>query len=170
LFIEKTGMGERVGEDPGLIYRMIAKYKHTNIISSNWQSLSRFYQEAFGCIPVPPQRDLSGKWLEAGTGVKGARFAGIHLRLPGYGENGPTLEIYQYSENLAKSFPAANREGFGHIAFEVDDVRKAAKEVLEHGGARIGEIASKEIEGVGFLTFVYLADPEGNIIELQAWE
>ena len=106
---------------------MKAKYRHTNIISSNWQSLSQFYQEVFGCIPVPPERKLSGKWLDKGTGIKGARFAGIHLRLPGYGDNGPTLEIYQYSKNLAKSSPAANREGFGHIAFEVDSIQEAVK-------------------------------------------
>jgi catechol 2,3-dioxygenase-like lactoylglutathione lyase family enzyme len=149
---------------------MKAKYKHTNIISANWQSLSRFYQEVFGCIPVPPERNLSGDWLDIGTGVKGAQFAGIHLRLPGHGDNGPTLEIYQYSQNLAKLFPAANREGFGHIAFEVDDVQKATQEVLKHGGTKVGELASSEVKGVGLLTFVYLADPEGNIIELQAWK
>ena len=31
------------------------------------------------------------------------------------------------------------------------------------------EIVSAEVDGVGMLTFVYLADPEGNIIELQTW-
>jgi catechol 2,3-dioxygenase-like lactoylglutathione lyase family enzyme len=149
---------------------MKAKYKHTNIVSSNWQSLSRFYQEVFGCIPVPPERDLSGDWLDKGTGIKSAQLAGIHLRLPGHGDNGPTLEIYQYSKNLAKSSPAANREGFGHIAFEVDDVHKATQDVLQHGGTKVGEIASAEVQGVGLLTFIYLADPEGNIIELQAWK
>ena len=41
--------------------------------------------------------------------------------------------------------------------------------VLEHGGRHVGDITSSEVPGVGLLTFVYLADPEGNIIELQAW-
>ena len=149
---------------------MKAKYKHTNIVSSSWQSLSRFYQEVFGCIPVPPERNLSGDWLDMGTGIKGAHFAGIHLRLPGHGDNGPTLEICHYSKNLTKTSLAANREGFGHIAFEVDDIHNAAQEVLQHGGTRIGEITSAEVVGVGLITFVYLADPEGNIIELQTWK
>ena len=65
--------------------------------------------------------------------------------------------------------PAANREGFGHIAFEVDDVHKATQKVLQHGGSKVGEIVSAEVDGKG-LTFIYLADPEGNIIELQAWK
>ncbi len=149
--------------------RMKVKYKHTNIISNNWELLSRFYQDVFGCIPVSPIRHLSGDWLEKGTGIKSARVTGIHLRLPGYGNNGPTLEIFQYSENLLKSSPAANREGFGHIAFEVDDVYIAVQKVIQHGGSKVGEIVSVEIDGKN-ITFSYLADPEGNIIELQAWK
>ena len=148
---------------------MKAKFKHTNIISHNWEILSRFYQDVFGCIPVSPIRYLSGDWLEKGTGIKNAQVTGIHLRLPGYGDNGPTLEIFQYSESLSKSSPAANREGFGHIAFEVEDVHIAAHEVIQHGGSKVGEIVSVEIDGKN-ITFSYLADPEGNIVELQAWK
>jgi catechol 2,3-dioxygenase-like lactoylglutathione lyase family enzyme len=149
---------------------MKAKYKHTNIVSANWQSLARFYQEVFGCALVPPERNLSGKWLDIGTGIKNAQLAGVHLRFPGYGNNGPTLEIYQYSHNEPKLPAAANREGIAHLAFEVDDVHEATIKVLQHGGTKVGDITSAEVEGVGLLTFVYLADPEGNIIELQAWK
>jgi len=97
-------------------------------------------------------------------------FSGVHLRLPGQGDDGPTLEIYQYSKNEAKLPPAANREGITHIAFEVDDVEQVMAEVLQHGGSKVGDITSSKVEGVGMLTFVYLADPEGNIIELQSWK
>jgi len=146
-----------------------AKYKHTNIIARDWKALATFYENVFGCFRVPPERRLSGEWLEKGTGVPGARFSGMHLRLPGHGDSGPTLEIYQYSENIPKPPPAANREGFTHIAFEVEDVADATEQVLSHGGRKIGEVTRSAVEGVGILTFVYLADPEGNIIELQAW-
>jgi len=149
---------------------MEARYRHTNIIARDWMALARFYQDVFGCVLVPPERDLSGEWLERGTGVRDAQFAGAHLLLPGHGPEGPTLEIYQYSRNEPKPAPAANREGLAHLAFEVDDVALATAEVLAHGGSKVGDITSSGIEGVGLLTFVYLADPEGNIIELQAWE
>lgn len=148
---------------------MKASYKHTNIISSDWPTLARFYQEVFGCIPVQPARDLSGNWLDRGTGIKGARISGMHLRLPGYGDNGPTLELLQYSKSLAKSPAAANREGLGHLAFEVENVQDAMVEILQNGGKKIGEVTSAEIEGAGQITFVYVADPEGNMIELQEW-
>jgi catechol 2,3-dioxygenase-like lactoylglutathione lyase family enzyme len=149
---------------------MKAKYKHTNIIARDWRALARFYQDVFGCVLVPPVRDLSGEWLDKGTGVKDAHFAGAHLRLPGHETDGPTLEIYQYSRIEAKPPAAANREGIMHLAFEVEDVAQAMAEVLRNGGSRLGDVTSSAIEGLGLLTFVYLTDPEGNIIELQSWK
>jgi glyoxylase I family protein len=148
---------------------MKAKYKHTNIVAKDWRNLARFYQDVFGCSLVPPERNLSGDWLSKGTGVSNARFAGAHLRLPGHGESGPTLEIYQYSTNESRPPIAANREGIMHLAFEVEDVVGTTAEVLRHGGSKVGEVVTAEVSGVGLLTFIYVADPEGNIIELQSW-
>jgi predicted enzyme related to lactoylglutathione lyase len=149
---------------------MKARYKHTNIVAADWRRLAGFYQGVFACELVPPERDLQGTWLEKGTGVPGAHIIGAHLLLPGPGKEGPTLEIYQYSQNEPKSPASANREGIMHLAFEVDDVEQALAEVLRHGGTRVGDIACAEVKGVGLLTFVYCADPEGNLIELQAWK
>ena len=148
---------------------MKATYRHTSIVAADWRGLARFYEDVFGCTPVPPPRDLSGAWLDRGTGVPDAHLTGVHLRLPGHGEGGPTLEIFGYSATEPRPAVAANREGIAHIAFEVDDVAAATRLVLEHGGSRVGEVTSTEVPGVGGLTFVYVADPEGNIVELQAW-
>src|SRR6185312_4186764 len=73
-----------------------ARYVHTNVVARDWRALARFYQEVFGCRPVGPERHLSGAELEAGTGIAGARIDGVHLRLPGGGDAGPTLEIFEY--------------------------------------------------------------------------
>jgi predicted enzyme related to lactoylglutathione lyase len=145
------------------------KYKHTNIIAGDWRALARFYEDVFGCVRVPPERNLSGDWLAEGTGVPGAALAGAHLRLPGCGDAGPTLEIFQYARNEPKPAPAANREGFSHIAFEVDDVAAVLQTVIARGGSAVGSVVSRDVEGVGRLTFAYAADPEGNILELQSW-
>jgi glyoxylase I family protein len=146
---------------------MPTRYVHTNIIAKDWERLAHFYHAVFDCIPISPGRDESGLWLERGTGVQGARLRGIHLRLPGCGGQGPTLEIFAYDEMLEKPSSAANRQGLGHLAFRVDDVAAIHQSVLAHGGADLGEIVTTEIQGVGVLTFVYMADPEGNIIEIQ---
>jgi len=145
------------------------RYAHTNIVAENWEKLAEFYQRVFACVPVPPVRDLSGEWLDRASGVRGAHLRGMHLRLPGHGNNGPTLEIFSYSEMEGKSAPAANRKGFGHIAFQVDDVSAARANVLANGGTDLGQPVEVEIPAVGRLTFLYMTDPEGNILEIQNW-
>jgi predicted enzyme related to lactoylglutathione lyase len=40
------------------------RYVHTNIIAKDWRSLSKFYQNVFGLIPIGLQRDISGKWVD----------------------------------------------------------------------------------------------------------
>ncbi len=148
---------------------MKAKYKHTNIVAQDRQKLAEFYEQVFGCLPVSPERHFSGQWLEEGTGVRSPELSSIQLHLPGVGDEGPTLEIFQFSHSEGRPETRANREGFGHIAFEVDDVPNAMREVLSHGGSAVGKVVSRDVPGVGLLTFVYVSDPEGNIIELLNW-
>jgi glyoxylase I family protein len=146
-----------------------AKYVHTNLIARDWRCLAAFYESVFGCTPVPPERDLSGDWLDATTGIPHARIRGVHLRLPGYGETGPTLEVFQYDREEERPATAVNRPGFGHIAFAVDDVGAAQEAVLAAGGRAVGDLVSATIPGAGTISVVYVTDPEGNVIELQQW-
>jgi catechol 2,3-dioxygenase-like lactoylglutathione lyase family enzyme len=146
------------------------RYAHTNIISHDWKKLANFYIEIFHCKIVPPIRNQSGDWLSRGTGVKNAKLQGAHLLLPGYGENGPTLEIYQYNEIAPLNEVNPNQRGIGHLAFEVDDVEQVLHQMETLGGKRFGSITDRVIEGVGKITFVYARDPDGNLIELQSWE
>lgn len=146
------------------------KFVHTNIVARDWRSLASFYITVFNCKEKPPERDFSGKWLDNATGLKSAALRGIHLILPGYGDAGPTLEIFSY-EQMADPGPGhANSIGFSHIAFLVDDVQKTYQHALAHGGQPLGSVTEKQINGVGNLTLVYLRDPEGNIIEIQSWD
>jgi len=144
-------------------------FAHVNLVAEHWERLSGFYQEVFGCVPAPPRRDQSGPWLDSGTGLRGAHLRGEHLRLPGLGQDGPTLEIYSYDQALPRPDPAPNRVGLGHLAFQVDDVAAQLDRVLAHGGRALGAVTSLPVPGKGTVTFVYAADPEGNLLELQAW-
>ena len=149
---------------------MATRFAHTNLVAEDWKRLSTFYQEVFGCVPIPPERNLSGEWLDEATGIHGARISGVHLRLPGYGDDGPTLEIFQYGSMPAHPQVHPNSPGFTHIAFAVNDVEAVARAVFEHGGSAVGELTTRELPGVGTIAFQYVADPEGNLIELQRWE
>ena len=148
---------------------MHAKYVHTNLIAKDWKQLAKVYTNVFGCSFVPPERDYQGTELDAGTGLKDARLTGVHLRLPGYENDGPTLEIYNYNQLEPAVKPKVNRPGFGHIAFEVDDVAEARDLVKASGGNTVGEIVTLKTSAGTKVTWCYMTDPEDNIIELQSW-
>jgi predicted enzyme related to lactoylglutathione lyase len=146
-----------------------ARYVHANIIAADWRSLADFYVRLFGCELIPPERDYQGPALDAGTGLTGAHLTGAHLRLPGVGPDGPSLEIYHYDHLLDRPATAVNRPGFGHLAFEVDDVAAARAEVIAAGGRPVGEIVTLQTAAGARVTWCYITDPEGNMIELQSW-
>ncbi len=177
-----------------------ARYVHTNLIAHDWRRLAAFYEQVFGCRPVPPERHLTEAWVAQASGVPEAAIHGVHLRLPGCGGDGetggpgdtetrrhgggglpsddpaerggdgPTLEIFQYNYLKEGDAPAINRPGLAHLAFAVEDVPGALEAVRAAGGGQLGDLVRVEVPGVGWLVFVYASDPEGNLIELQRWE
>ena len=146
------------------------KFAHTNIITDDWKRLADFYIKVFDCKPVLPERDLKGVWLDKATNVDNAHLTGIHLALPGYDKEHPTLEIFQYNKTLERSVPRTNRKGFGHIAFRVDDLEEVLNTLLENGGTQLGAVVTTQIADAGKITFVYAKDIDGNIIEIQSWK
>ncbi len=150
--------------------KMEIKYKHTSIVSRDYKLLAEFYINVFNCFPASDERVHKEDYLEKGTGVKDASLKGIHLGLPGFDKNGPTLEIFEYEHVEHSADSLANQKGLRHIAFEVGDVHEMSKRVLQNGGSKLGEIVTTEIADIGLLTFVYMKDPDGNIIELLNWK
>lgn len=145
---------------------MATRFGHVNIVARDWRALAAFYVEVFGVEPVGAERDISGAWVDRATGLSGARITGRHYRLPG-GE--VTLEIFSYDSPVSQTVPSADRLGFGHIAFAVDDVSSTLARLLAAGGQRLGDIAQADVAGESHLEVVYARDPEGNIVELQRW-
>ena len=148
-----------------------ARFGHVNVIARDWRRLADFYGRVLGMEVVPPERDYSGPDFEAGVGVPGARLRGVHLRLPGLGEGGPgpTLEIYEYSTSPDVPLPAANTPGWAHIAFVVPDVVVARSTFIAEGGTPLGDVVVATVADGRQVTWVYVRDPEGNIVELQSW-
>ena len=73
-----------------------ARYVHTNLIARDWRGLARSLP---GCPRLRARaagRDLSGPDMDAGTGIPARHLQGMHLRLPGRGDDGPTLEVFTY--------------------------------------------------------------------------
>lgn len=130
----------------------------------------RFYDiwKFFDCHATMDHERISGEWLDALTGIPNTHIRGEHLCLPGYEKDHPTLEIFSYNVML-ESDRAVNKCGIAHLAFEVDDVEVTLQLLLEKGGKQIGELIKTEYDDGRKAVFVYAADCEGNIIELQNW-
>jgi catechol 2,3-dioxygenase-like lactoylglutathione lyase family enzyme len=144
------------------------RYSHTNIVARDMEKLASFYVQVFDCVHTSPSERMTGKLLALGTGLQHADLRGVWLRLPGHGEHGPILEIFQYTDSHENSLLVANQHGFNHISFEVPDIVATETAALTAGGSRLGEIVDlSEEPGFGSVKYVYLRDPEGNIIELE---
>ncbi len=126
------------------------KYVHTNIVAKDWKDLSRFYVDVFECKIKPPERNLAGSWLDDATGLTRASLKGIHLILPGFGDDGPTLEIFTYGTMTESEQVMANTKGFSHIAFAVDNVEATYKKALTHGASALGKVTQKRWMVQGF--------------------
>ncbi len=145
------------------------RYVHTNIIAKDAKRLITFYKDVFDCKSTGETRDISGEWLDKVTGVKNAHIKGEHISLPGYGENGPTLEIFSYDDMIEAGISHTNQIGIAHLAFQTDDVYSKLKDVLAAGGSQYGELVETIYQDGRKAVFVYVTDPEGNIIEIQSW-
>jgi catechol 2,3-dioxygenase-like lactoylglutathione lyase family enzyme len=145
------------------------RFGHVNVTSTDWRRLAAFYTDVFGCELVPPERDIRSADLDAATGLRDAHLTGAHLRLPGHGDTGPTIEIFTYDALDAHPGTRVDRPGWGHVAFQVPDVPAAVDAVVAAGGDRVGEIITTQTKDGRQVTWGYTTDPDGNIVELQAW-
>jgi catechol 2,3-dioxygenase-like lactoylglutathione lyase family enzyme len=62
--------------------------------------------------------------------------------------------------------PAANSvHGYNHVCFHVDDLEAAYARLIEHGAGPVWDPRDAPEPG---MRMAYLADPDGNLIELVA--
>lgn len=146
---------------------MVTRYDHTGIVARDVEHLAAFYEKVFACVPASPPRSLTGDLVGRGVGVPEVELRGMWLLLPGHGNPPPILELFEYSKVQERDTPPPNQFGFNHISFEVDDVHETAGAVIAAGGSQLGEIVDYETPSGKVLRYVYMRDPEGNVVELE---
>ena len=139
------------------------KFTHVSIVARDTNKLADFYKDVFGCKDIAPRDHMSGEALSRGNGVPNAEIFGAWLSLPGV--DGPFLEIFQYKDFEDCQPLAVNRRGIGHISFDVEDLKVTYDAVIAAGGSAESEITRFESESP--FDYVYMRDPEGNILDLK---
>ena len=109
-------------------------------------------------------KTLSGEKVSRGNGLPDVDIYSVWLKLPG--SDGPFLELLQYEKMPDRPLPQVNAPGYGHIAFEIQDIDRTIAAILQSGGQKIGEITNFGSTEAPVL-LIYMRDPEGNILELE---
>jgi catechol 2,3-dioxygenase-like lactoylglutathione lyase family enzyme len=125
---------------------------HVALLVGDVEASRRFYGEALGMeeVPRPANFRFPGAWFRGG---------GAELHLIGEAEPGRADQLrpgYR-SEELAEGYCA-------HFALEVEDLEEARRRV-EAAGARV--VGRPRRRGGGVVQ-MYLADPDGYVVELMA--
>jgi glyoxylase I family protein len=141
------------------------RFDQVKILARDLEPLLRFYQEALGCeLVIPPL--VTEDVVSRGVGVPGATVTLSALRLPGRGDRGPVLELYSVEGQVPDDWDF--RPGNGQLAFQVDDLEAAIGKVVAAGGSQLGEVVEWQGPSGATARFVYLRDPEGNIVDLYS--
>lgn len=141
------------------------RFDQVKFLSRDPDALSLFYVEALGCSVVVPKTTTDAAVARA-VGVPGAQVELLILRLPGRGDHGPVLELYSVEGEIPEGW--GYQPGQGQLAFEVEDLDAAIGKVIAAGGSKLGDVVEWEAPSGSTARFIYLRDPEGNIIDLYS--
>lgn len=146
---------------------------HIGLTVPDIEEATIFFKNALNAnvlYDVLPKDDkpMEGKETETQLGIpKNSKI--VHMRLLEIG-NGPTIEMFQFSNTLQKDTANLNDFGWQHIALYTDDIEKATEQVKLAGG----ELLSKphplaNVENGPRNRGVYFKSPWGSLIELISY-
>jgi catechol 2,3-dioxygenase-like lactoylglutathione lyase family enzyme/uncharacterized protein YunC (DUF1805 family) len=119
---------------------------HVTFVVKDLECSRRFYVDALGMREVPrPAFSFAGSWFQAGA-------TQIHLILE-YEGSGPAGNLLPESKRGSRT---------QHAAFLVDDAQATLPRLKEHG---VQILSGPKPRPDGYLQ-VFLADPDGHVIEL----
>lgn len=132
------------------------RFTQVKLASSDPRRLALFYEEALDCRVRLPLTKLGDPAWSA-VGAPSDEVSIIVLELP-------------HVEGIALELIAGSGvdSGGGLLAFEVEDVDEAAARVISAGGAYRGVPGEFLAPSGNNVRFVFMTDPEGNVIDLYS--
>lgn len=140
------------------------KLAHINLVARDADALAAFYVTVMQCQLMREPRILSGERVSRGNGLAKSEIYSIWLKFPAL--EFPFLEIHEHRDVQHREHPRVNEPGFGHLAFQMDDIGEVLARILQAGGSQIGEVTDFGTQATPYL-IAYARYPEGNILELE---
>ncbi len=152
---------------------MIEQIDHVNLVVRDLSAMVAFYRDALG-MTVTKEVTISGRWVEQTVGLDDVLADVVYLELPA----GPRIELIRYQSPPAhdpNGLNIPNTPGLRHMAFRVTDLDGVINQ-LRHADVQfvsdVQTVPDAQVTYVGGVRkrLVYFHDPEGNILELCAYE
>jgi len=137
---------------------------HINLVARDAEALAAFYMNVTKCELLRAPKMLSGEIVSRGNGLPNSEIYTIWLKFPELER--PFLEIHQHTVTHHRDQPRVNEPGFGHLAFQMEDISDVLSKILQAGGSQVGEITDFGTPEKPCL-IAYARDPEGNVLELE---
>ena len=131
-----------------------------------------FYRDIVG-LSLTKQATISGQWIDDVTGLVHVTADVAFLELP----TGPGIELLKY--RMPQGYRPSglgdpNTLGLRHLAFRVKDIDRLAAAIRAAGIPLVSPVQQVPAEQVDYAEIrkrlVYCRDPEGNLLELCAYE
>jgi catechol 2,3-dioxygenase-like lactoylglutathione lyase family enzyme len=131
---------------------------HQGLMVEDIERALRFYTEAFGGRPLTLPVVLEGRSAEmVMAGPPGTRYSMCLIRI-----GSATVELFSFLGGARPAWARASEGRLPHFGLQVDDVDAALERVERAGGSRV----FGRVERWGRVRVIYVADPDGNVIEL----
>ena len=151
---------------------MIERIDHVNLVVNDMATMIEFYRDVLG-LRLTKQAVIGGQWIDDVTGLPRVEAEVAFLEAP----TGPSIELICY-RTPAGAWPnrpdAPNAHGFRHMAFRVRNIVQLAASMSAAGIKFMSPIQRVPAAQVDYAdlrkSIVYCRDPEGNLLELCAYE
>ena len=137
---------------------MPATVHHVGLQVSDVDRAGAFYEAALGA-----------RWMVMPLAFEGPGAAqamghdGVKLRLAMLGLGDAMLELFEFTGEVVPEWAQRRRDSrLPHLAVQVDDTDEALTRIEAAGGTRLWP----EVDRFGRARVIYVADPDGNVVEL----
>jgi glyoxylase I family protein len=151
---------------------MIERIDHVNLVVDDMAKMIAFYRDVLG-LRLARQATIRGPWIDDVTGLSNVDADVAFLEMP----SGPSIELLRYRTpqgGRPSALGEPNTLGLRHIAFRVRDIDRLVATMKAAGVVFQSEIHQVPSTQVDFADvqkrLLYCRDPEGNLLELCAYE
>lgn len=138
----------------------VQRFDHIGAVVDDLELVTAFFVD-LGFERGNPMR-LEGEWMDRVVGLDGVQAEMVTVNAP---DGSGRLELTKYhrpADPAAAQSPLANRLGFRHIAYVVDDLDRVVERLRGKGLDTVGDIVNYE----DIFRLCYIGGPEGLIVEL----